>query len=246
MPKRRLIVLQNDQAWNDYLIEAFNDTPSTPEIVTSAAAAPPLIRQGNPDVVFANPSLLTAPLTAALRMHRTSNADFRVFRLGFSSAASASIYPFDDSFNEIPPSLYDFQKQLAHHLPLPDPIRLLIVDDEPGVGEIFQDYFDHRTQPTFIVETAKNGVEAEVKTQKQPPHVLILDIKMPERDGRELYRELRRRETAPPTIVFFDLVSSDEVLEIRKWGSPAFVEKGSRSSAMPEMAALIKKLTYFG
>lgn len=245
MPKRRLIVLQNDQAWSNYLIEAFNDTPSTPEIVTSAAAALPVIRQGKPDVVFANPSLLTAPLTAALRMHRTSNADFRVFRLGFNPE-SAALYPFDDSFNEIPPGLFDFQKQLAHHLPLPDPIRLLIVDDEPDIGEIFRDYFDHRTQPTFLVETAKNGLEAEEKIQKQPPDVLILDIKMPERDGRELYRELRRKESAPPTIIFFDLVSSDEVLEIRKWGSPAFVEKGSRSSAMPEMSALVKKLAYFG
>lgn len=245
MPKRRVVVIQNNQAWSDYLIEAFNDTPSTPEIVTGAAAALPVIRQGNPDVVFINPSLLTAPLTAALRMHRTSNANFRVFRLGFHPE-SASLYPFDDSFSEIPPSLYDFQKQLAHHLPLPDPIRLLIVDDEPDIGEIFRDYFDHRTQPTFIVETAKNGLEADEKIQKQPPDVLILDIKMPERDGRELYRELRRRGTAPPTIIFFDLVSSDEVLEIRKCGSPAFVEKGSRSSAMPEMSALVKKLTYFG
>lgn len=244
MPKRRIVVLQNDQAWSDYLIEAFNDTPSTPEIITNASQVLPLIRQGKPDVVFLNTALLTAPLAAALQMHRTSNPKFRTFRLGFTPESAA--YPFDDGFNEIPPTLYDFQKQLAHHLPLPDPIRLLIVDDEPDVGEIFRDYFDHRTQPAFIVESAKSGVEADEKIQKQPPDVLVLDIKMPERDGRELYRELRRKDSAPPTIIFFDLVSSEEVLEIRRWGNPAFVEKGSRSSAMPEMAALIKKLAYFG
>lgn len=245
MPKRRIVVIQNDQAWNDYLIEAFNDTPSEPEIFTTAQAALPVIRQGNPDVVFANASLLTAPLVAALRMHRTANADFRAFRLGFN-AESASAYPFNDSFNEIPPTLYDFQKQLAPNLPLPEPVRLLIVDDEPGVGEIFRDYFDHRTKPIFIVETAQNGLEADEKIRKACPDVLILDIKMPQRDGRELYRGLKQKGSAPPTIIFFDLVSSEEVLEIRKWGNPAFVEKGSRSSAMPEMAALIKKLAFFG
>lgn len=248
MPKRRIIVLHQDEAWHQYLQEAFEDTPSIPEAVRTAEEALPLIRQGNPDVVFAHPHLLTQPLAAALRMHRTSNANFRAFRLGPSPEATSSHLSdlFDDGFDEIPPTLYDFQKKLSQHLPLPDPVRLLVVDDEPDVGDIFRDYFDHRTAPVFIVETARNGAEGDKRIAAQPPHVLILDIKMPERDGRELYRDLKRIGKLPPTIVFFDLVSADEVLEIRKWGNPAFVEKGSRSSAMPEMAALIKKLVYFG
>ena len=245
MPKRKIIILQDEESWSHYLQEAFEDTSSSLVIGQSTQEALPLIRQGQPDVVFLNAKFLTQPLVAALRMHQSANAQFRVFRLD-SAPEARSLYPFDDGFNEIPATLYDFQKQLVQHLPLPDPIRLLVVDDEPEVGEVFRDYFEHRTHPTFVVETAPDGVEAEKKIQSSPPHVLILDIKMPERDGRELYRELKNRGETLPTIIFLDLVSSEEVLEIRKWGNPAFVEKGSRSSSMPEMASLIKKLAYFG
>lgn len=244
MPKRRIIVIQNDEAWNNYLIEAFEDTPSTPEIIHTTQDALPIIRQGKPDVVFINPKLCNKPLEVALQANRQSNREFRLFRLGKSSETSA-LCPFDDGFDEVPQSLHDFHKKLIQHLILPDPIRMLVVDDDPEVGEVFRDYFDHRKDPGFMVETAQDGNEAEEKLGKDSPHVLILDLKMPERDGRELFRDLKKQEKLPPTIVFFDAVSADEVLEIRKWGSPAFVEKGSQSSSMPVMSALIKKVIYF-
>ena len=245
MPRRRIIVLQDDKDWNQYLIEAFEDTPSTPEIVPSAQKALPLIRQGNPDVVFTHPKLLTQPLIAALKAHRSSHAEFKIFRLGPISD-SPPPYPFDEGFDEIPPTLFDFQKRLVQHLPLPNPLRILVIDDEPEIGEIFRDYLENRTEPAFIVETARDGLEGAKKLEGASPDVLILDIKMPKKDGRELYRELKNEGRLPPTIVFFDIVSAEEVLEIRRLGNPAFVEKGSRSSRMPEMSALIKKMAYFG
>lgn len=245
MPKKKIAVLQNDEEWNQYLLEAFEDTPSAPEIAKTAEQALPLFRQGSPDVVFVNAGLLTRPLVAALQTQRVANPNFRTFQLSSHSGPSP-VFPFDHAFDGIPPSLYEFHKVLIGRLPLPDPIRILIVDDEPEIGEMFRDYFEHRTQPAFIVETAPNGLEGEKAIQKSEPDVLIMDIKMPEKDGRELYRDLRAKGLTLPTVVFLDAVSSDEVLEIRKWGSPAFVEKGSHSSSMPEMAALIKKLAYFG
>ena len=245
MPKRKIVAVQNDEAWNHYLIEAFEDTPSTPEIVKTVDEGLPIVRRDHPDVVFVNAKLLTKPFVAALQGHRSANPDFRVFSLGTDSA-SPPAYPFDSQFDGIPSTLNDFQKRLAEHLPLPDPIQILVADDEPEVGEIFRDYFEHRTGPAFVIRTAPNGVEAERLIQKEIPHVLVLDIKMPEKDGRELYRELRQKGLMIPTIIFFDLVSADEVLEVRHWGSPAFVEKGAQASSMPAMAALIKKLAFFG
>ncbi len=244
MAKRRIVVLQNDQEWIDYLLEAFDDTPSTPEAAKSPQEALDLVRRGNPDVVFASPGLLTKPVTAALQAHRASNADFRVFSLGKTEGPSA--YPFDGVFEGMSESIRDFEKKLAPHLPLPAQIHLLVVDDQPGIGEMFRDYFDHRTDPQFIVETALNGLEAEKKIEKQFPDVMVLDIKMPEKDGRELFRELKQKGKLPPTIVFCDLIASEEILYFRKWGNPAFIEKGAHTSTPPALAALIKKIAYFG
>lgn len=76
---------------------------------------------------------------------------------------------------------------------------------------------------------------------------MVMDIKMPVKDGRQLYRDLKEKDKLPPTIVFCDLIAPEEVLYFRQWGTrPAFVEKGAPSSSMPAMAALIKKLSYFG
>ena len=245
MPKRRIVVLSHDEAWNRYLVEAFEDTPSHPEILKSAQEAAPILRKGSVDVVFANADLLSPPCVVALQMHRSSSSSFRAFSLGWGSHSITS-FAFDERFGEAPPPLSEFQKKVATHLPLPDPLRVLVVDDEPEIGGAFKEYFEGRRNPTFVIETARDGAEGERKIEASPPHVLVLDIKMPVQDGRELYRELKKKDKLPPTIVFFDAISADEVLEIRRWGNPAFVEKGAHSSAMPELAALVKKIAYFG
>lgn len=248
MPKRRVIVIQNDESWNDFLQEAFEDTLSLPEIVRSSKEALPLLREGRPDVVFVNPLLLTPVLSATLRALRTSDTNCRTFQLGLETEASSLPLAgiFDGKFGKTSEGLDEFQKTLSFHLPVPEVIKVLVADDEPGVGEAFREYFEGRTKPVVKVEVAKNGIEAEEKVEKITPDVIVLDIKMPERDGREVYRNLKKKEKLPPTIVFFDIVAAEEVLEIRRLGNAAFVEKGSRSSQMPEMSALIRKMAYFG
>ena len=245
MPPREILVLQNEEDWNRYLLEVFEDTFSKPQIIKSISETLPLIRQKNPDVVFANTSLLTPSGIATLQVCRASNPAFRIFGLG-NGAASHPTFRFDEIFKTIPPGLFEFQRRLTERLPLPDPIDLLIVDDEPQIAEMFQDYFGHRTSPSFRIRKARNGVEAKLEVQRTFPHAMVLDIKMPQRDGRELYRILKEEKALPPTVVFFDAVSVDEVIEIRRLGNRAFVEKGSHSSSMPEMAALIKKIIFFG
>ena len=120
-----------------------------------------------------------------------------------------------------------------------------MVDDSAEILQMFKDYFEGRNCPRFVVTTAQNGLEGEDEIGKSLPDVLILDVKMPECDGRTLYRRMQDKGIAIPTIVFFDSVSAEEVLEIRRSGRAAFVEKGSAVSGMPEMAVLIKKLAYF-
>ncbi len=243
MPKRKIVVLQNDAKWNQYLTEVFEDTSSKLTVTQSVEERLPLIRQGNPDVVFANPNLLTKQVVAALQANRASNPQFRAFSLGNASTVG---YPFDGAFDSTPPSLHDFQKHLTARIPLPDPLRILLVDDDPEVGELFQDYFDHRTGPSFLVEIVQDVKQATQRMEQFSPHVFILDLRWPEGEGRELYRRLRSHPLQIPFLILTDLISSDEVIELRQLGNPAIVEKKSRSGSMPALAALIKKLAYFG
>lgn len=248
MPKRKIFVLQSDDRWNQFLIEAFEDTPSTPEILRTSEEALPKIRQEKPDAVFANPELITRPLGAALRMHKTSNGSFRMFQLGLSGGKEKSSISdlFDDAFPGAPPSLHEFQKKLSQHLPLPDPLRILVVDEKPEVIERFREFLDRRRGPAFVVEGARDTREAVKRLEKESLHVLVLDPKIAGEDGREFYRELKEEGKLPPTLLFFEALSAERVLEIRRWGKAALVEKGSPSSALPEMTTLIQKIAYFG
>ncbi len=79
-------------------------------------------------------------------------------------------------------------------------IRILLVDDEPDVIEIIKYNLD---QEGYNVMTASNGKEALKKAQKNPPHLIIIDVMMPEMDGIEACEHLRSDPTFNDTIIVF-------------------------------------------
>lgn len=243
MPPRKIVALQDDESWNRYLMAVFEDTSSKPLFARSAEESLLLIRQGSPEVVFASPHFLTRPVTAALKVNRAVHAHFRAFSLGDGRASG---YPFDGTFEALPPSLHDFQKRLVERIPLPDPLRILLVDDDPEIGELFRDYFDRRTHPSILVEVVQDVKEAEEQGRQFSPHVFVLDLRWPEGEGRELYRTLCSRTNPAPILVLTSLLSPEEITELRQLGHPAIVDKGSTAASMPALSALIKKLAYFG
>lgn len=67
-------------------------------------------------------------------------------------------------------------------------IRILLVDDEPDVLEIVS---YNLTAEGYEVFTAKNGVEAVAKAKKKEPHLILMDVMMPEMDGIEACGAIR-------------------------------------------------------
>jgi two-component system, OmpR family, phosphate regulon response regulator PhoB len=69
--------------------------------------------------------------------------------------------------------------------------RVLIVDDDPDIQKLVS---YNLTQAGYQVTTAATGVEAFNAVQDQPPDLIILDIMLPDLDGLEVCRRLRREE----------------------------------------------------
>lgn len=59
-------------------------------------------------------------------------------------------------------------------------IKILLVDDEPDILEIVG---YNLSQEGYQVVTAINGKEAVAKAKKEIPHLIIMDVMMPEMDG---------------------------------------------------------------
>ncbi|MGC1955137.1 MAG: response regulator [Gammaproteobacteria bacterium] len=69
--------------------------------------------------------------------------------------------------------------------------QILLVDDEPNFLDAMERHFrPYRQEWTLI--TAGNGKEALALIQKHPFDLVITDILMPEKEGLEMIRELRR------------------------------------------------------
>jgi two-component system OmpR family response regulator len=84
--------------------------------------------------------------------------------------------------------------------------HILVVDDDASLREVVG--FALR-QAGFTTEEAGDGKAALARVQARPPTLIVLDIMMPELDGLEVCREVRRTRATP--IVF--LSSRDDELD---------------------------------
>lgn len=78
--------------------------------------------------------------------------------------------------------------------------RILLVDDEPDILE-FVGY--NLTKEGFEVYTATNGVQALEKAAEVTPHLILLDVMMPEMDGMETCKRLKQLPSLSRTIIVF-------------------------------------------
>jgi len=84
--------------------------------------------------------------------------------------------------------------------------RILIVDDDPSLREVVRFALE---KEGFATLEAPDGARALELFEAHAPALVVLDILMPELDGTEVCREIRRRSQVP--IVF--LSSRDEELD---------------------------------
>ncbi len=86
-------------------------------------------------------------------------------------------------------------------------IKILLVDDEPDILEIVG--YNLKNEG-YTIYTAKNGIEAIKIAKKNIPHLILLDIMMPEMDGIEVCEKIRAtKELENVLITFFTARGED-------------------------------------
>lgn len=104
------------------------------------------------------------------------------------------------------------------------PKKILIADDEPDILEILQ---FNLQQEGYQVITAANGNEAIDKAQKHQPHLIILDVMMPGKNGLETCKILRAQDAFKQSLIVFLTAMSDERSEINglETGADDYISK---------------------
>jgi excisionase family DNA binding protein len=113
-----------------------------------------------------------------------------------------------------------------HNIPVPESLsgesayRALVVDDNRTVRETMKRIFDH-AGGQFELEIASGGVEGCVKIGLFKPHILILDLLMPEVDGFKVIEAVRGNPETKDT----------KILAYSGYLTPARVDRALRAGA---------------
>ncbi|MBE5033359.1 response regulator transcription factor [Gallalistipes aquisgranensis] len=120
--------------------------------------------------------------------------------------------------------------------------RILLVDDEPDILE-FISY--NLNKEGYTVYTASNGREAVQKALEVIPHVILLDVMMPEMDGIETCQEIRTHPELAATMIAFLTARSEDYSQIAGFdaGADDYITKPIRVKVLvSRIKALLKRV----
>ncbi len=80
-------------------------------------------------------------------------------------------------------------------------LRVLLIEDNPGDVELVRLYLRERMGDTVELVCADSLATGRVEAERCDPDVVLLDLGLPDGDGVEVVREVRRWETTAPIIV---------------------------------------------
>lgn len=101
-------------------------------------------------------------------------------------------------------------------------VRILVVDDEPEICDMLTRHFRFLG---YDAESASNGLDALEIIQRNPPSIVISDIKMPVMDGTELLRTIRQEYPMIHVIMITGYVTLDNALTCMRLGADTLIFK---------------------
>lgn len=100
----------------------------------------------------------------------------------------------------------------------PPEIKILVVDDEPDIIE-FLSY--NLKKEGFNIYTAYNGKDAINMIQKVMPHLILLDVMMPEMDGIETCEKIRENPLNENILIVFLTARAEDYSQIAGFSAGA-------------------------
>ena len=116
-------------------------------------------------------------------------------------------------------------------------MKILVIEDDPTVGEFMRRGFEeHRWQADLVA----NGLEGERMALSQPYDLVVLDMRLPGRNGLDVLRALRARGFERPVLVLTAQDAVDAKVETLRAGADDYVTK---PFAFEELLARVEALS---
>jgi DNA-binding NarL/FixJ family response regulator len=119
-------------------------------------------------------------------------------------------------------------------------IRLTLADDHPVVLQGLQRLFE--TQPDFDVVACCDGGDAALESLRTArPDVLVLDLRMPGRNGIDVLRTMAAEKIACRTVLLTAAITDDDVVEAVRLGVNGIIMKESAPHTLVECVRSVSR-----
>lgn len=100
--------------------------------------------------------------------------------------------------------------------------KILIIDDDENIRKMLSKSLE---RDDYAVETALNGEEALDILETENFSLIMLDLKLPGRDGVEILEEIRERNINTPVLIITGFGSIESAVKVMKLGAIDYLEK---------------------
>ena len=107
-----------------------------------------------------------------------------------------------------------------------DKYRVLIVDNEEEILYTLKKLLD---QEAYEVETTLSAINAFEKVKSEKYHIVLVDIGMPEMDGIELLKEIKKYDALTQIIMMTGNSTMDKILSSLEYGANDYILKPFKS-----------------
>lgn len=116
--------------------------------------------------------------------------------------------------------------------------RILFVEDEPSISDPFSRAL---VREGFDPVVARSGREALALAERMSPDLILLDLNLPDADGRDVARELRRRGNTPIVMLTARGTEMDKIVGLEIGADDYVVKPFSGAEVIARIRAVLRR-----
>jgi two-component system, OmpR family, response regulator RegX3 len=116
--------------------------------------------------------------------------------------------------------------------------RILVIEDEPGIAEPL---VAHLGREGFEATAVGTVADARETLEHAPPEVVVLDVMLPDGDGRDLCRELRATSDVPIVMLTARGADTDRIVGLEIGADDYIVKPFSAGELVARIRAILRR-----
>jgi len=116
--------------------------------------------------------------------------------------------------------------------------EILLVEDEPDLARVLLDYL---LRDGYDASIEGNGARALARIRERPPHLLLLDLMLPDLDGLSILREVRKFSQVPVILVTARVEEIDRLIGLELGADDYVCKPYSPREVLARVKAVLRR-----